>query len=767
MVSKTAPEALPAQTVHYLKDFPYAPSEPFYNTYETGVPIAVDFGSSNIRAGLTNSDTPNNIFPSLVSRYRDRKTLNNLILVGNDVHTDLLLRLLTKSPFDGPMLTNWELAENILDYTFEHLNVAGSGSVDNPILMTELVNCPITQRANMYELLFELYSAPKVAFGIDSLFAYHYSSPANSNGLVISAANEQTHVIPVLNGRGVLLQTKRIDWGANPSQQFLLKALLLKYPYYPSKLNNYHTTNLVKDYCYVLENYLDELKVILDMDVLEHQDVLVQLPVEISATPAKKSEDELARQTAKRREQGKRLQEQAQQKRIEKLAQKQVEWDYYSKLRDEDFPEWGQDRINTKVKSDGFEDLADFNKYLAALEKTLKRANNDEDEEEVVLDPTTAWPLVDTPDDQLTEDLIKEKRKQKLMKGNYEARERNKEVKRQEDELKQKKEAEEQKAREANLENWASLKRIELSNLTDKYKEGTKLIDSFKDRKSVAAQQRMRNIADLANDANGLTNAASRKRRRNANSSIDNDPNDTFGTNDDDWAVYRGITNSSLEEDQEDISTRILELELELLKYDPNFNHEDTFAVAQTFDWKLLQLHKFIHGPRPNIVATLQQQGLDQDELANNPEVIRKNHQMHLNVERIRIPEVLFQPHIAGLDQAGIPELVSDLLHRRLDGNFSPGGQAHSIIQNVIITGGMSNLPNFRSRVVKEFTLFLPVGSKLNVKTTPDATIDPWRGMKKWSEDEEAKKSYVSKKEYQEYGLEYIKEHGLGNVCLM
>lgn len=77
------------------------------------------------------------------------------------------------------------------------------------------------------------------------------------------------------------------------------------------------------------------------------------------------------------------------------------------------------------------------------------------------------------------------------------------------------------------------------------------MLESFKDRKSAAAQQRMKYIADLANDENGSTSSQSRKRRRNANATIDNDPNDTFGANDDDWNMYREITNASVEEDME------------------------------------------------------------------------------------------------------------------------------------------------------------------------------------------------------------------------
>lgn len=760
---------LPPQKLHPLIDVvpPDEPEEPFYKNYKEGVPIAIDMGLSTVRAGLTNSAEPNNVFPSVVSRYRHRKSTTTLTIVGNDCLRSPAVRSSTKPPYDGPLVTNWDYIEFIMDYTIEHLGVtSNNGRLNNPVIMTEPIACPFNQRKNMYELLFEAYRAPAVTFGIDSLFSYYANTNGKSNGLVIGTGHEQSHIIPVLDGKGILLQTKRIDFGGNTGQQFLSRILALKYPYFPTKLNSNHTTNLFKDHCYVLTDYQQELSHYLDMDFLDNHDIVIQAPVDVSnVSDKKKSDEELARQTQRRREQGKRLQEQAQQKRAEKLVQKQQEYDYYVELQKE-IVSLDENLVETKLEEHGFDDLSDFKKYFNTLEKSLKRANQGNFEEEESVEPSTTWPLVDIPDDQLTADQIKEKRKQKLNKGNYEARERNRELKRQEEEEKIRRQKEEEEWRKRDLEGWCNQKRLEVAEIISKMKERAKLIDSFKDRKSMAAQQRMKNIADLANDENGSTNSASRKRRRNVSSTIDNDPNDTFGANDDDWSVYRDISNKTLEEDQEADNEEVVKLEEELLKYDPNFHQEDTLAASQVFDWRNLVLHKFLHGPRPNITIAMQAEGMDPEEIANHPDIITKNRQIHLNIERIRVPEILFQPIIAGLDQAGIPEILEDLIHRRLDGILKEGGQSYSIVQDVFLTGGLARLKNIRQRVETEFTSFLPVGTPLKVRTARDPLLDTWKGMQKWSTSDECKKSYVSIKEYEEYGPEYIKEHGLGNVCL-
>ena len=42
--------------------------------------------------------------------------------------------------------------------------------------------------------------------------------------------------------------------------------------------------------------------------------------------------------------------------------------------------------------------------------------------------------------------------------------------------------------------------------------------------------------------------------------------------------------------------------------------------------------------------------------------------QVHLNVERCRVPEVIFQPSLIGLDQAGLVECLTEVLKRFEEG---------------------------------------------------------------------------------------------------
>lgn len=737
----TPDQSLAPRKVYDLKDYtPTTQGEPFTNSknVNSNTAIAIDFGAHSTRVGFANTSSPSHVFPTLLSKWRDRKLQQSYTFIGNDIYLDPSIKAQAKSPYDGPFITNWDYVESMFDYAFHHSGVRSNGGVDHPIIISERPAASLLQRKNYYELLYETYNVKKVAFGIDSLFSYYQNN--GQNGLVIGTGYESTHLIPVLNGKRLMNEAKRINWGGHHSNNYMSSLLQLKYPYFPIKLNTSQIDNLIKDYCYVSKNYQDELKVALNLDKLEEFNVTVEAPF-TEVEKIQKTEEELEKQAEKRRETGRRLQAQAQQKRLEKLIQKEQEFDYFTALKLK-ISSLNKKSQQSKYKEEGFENEADFNNYLADLDKSLKKARKQDIGEDDESNEPPSFPLVDIPDENLSEDQIKEKRKQRLLKANIDARKRAK-LEKEQEKIRLQEEAElDKKEREKDLKGWIHDRRMKLKAIVQKRKDRQKLKEQLNDRKSLAAQIRMKNIASLASDEK----ITSSKRRRNG-ASIDNDPNDTFGANDDDWAIYRDIANIDDEEILEDEEQQLIKLEKELLEFDPNFTEEDTLEAQ--YDWRKSTLHLFYRGPRP----------FDSEDS-------HENHQIHLNIERIRVPEVLFQPSIAGVDQTGIIEIGENLLLTSLQGKgFS--GDSYNVLQDIFLTGGQALFPNFADRIYSEYKQFLPVDAPLKVRLADDPLLDAWKGMAKWSNTQEALNSYVTKQEYEEYGPDYIKEHNLGNASVL
>ncbi|KAF2712374.1 actin-like ATPase domain-containing protein [Pleomassaria siparia CBS 279.74] len=733
--SRNSPKPPPAR-IWSVNDPPFEGYRPVdtqgYAQSNRETAIVIDNGSSTVRAGWSFDSKPRFTLPPLMARYRDRKLNRTFTFVGSDVYSDGTARGQSKNIYEpgSNIINNWDVVEGVLDYCFLKLGVDGkNGTIDRPIVMTEpVVNLGYT-RKTMSEILFECYGAPSVAYGIDSLFSYSYNG--GRNGLVVSSSYTSTHLIPVVESKALLSQTTRLNWGRFQSAEYLLKLLKLKYPSFPGKISDPQAEDLVREHCYVSQNYEDELNHFLDWTGLEDRSHIVQFPY-TEQVVVQKTEQELAIAAERRKESGRRLQAQAAKMRLDKLKKKEEEFAYYQQLLSQ---LQGVTKKEAKriLESEDFDDESQLDKKVKELEKSIRKTRNkdlgDAEEDEIKEEPT--FPLLDVPDDQLDEEGIKQKRQQRLMRANHEARQRAKVEK----EKEKARLAEEQRLddvrRETDFEGWVEERRVARQAVLGKIKDRERLKAELGNRKSLANQMRMKSIANLASDA------PVKKRRRGAGD------DDTFGADDADWGVYRTIATGegSDDDEEEDLTKTLAGLEATLLKHDPSFT-EDSTRSAQT-DYTKSLMHAFMHGPYPF-----------------DPESQQHANQIHLNVERIRVPEVVFQPSIAGLDQAGIVEIASNILTERLADNK----HQQDILKDIFLTGGNTMFQGFEERLMKELRAVLPAEQDLRVRRAGDCVLDAWRGAAKWAGKRENRGAFVTKAEYMEKGGEYLKEHDLGNA---
>tara|TARA_R110002003_G_scaffold55_5_gene4973 strand:- start:20197 stop:21846 length:1650 start_codon:yes stop_codon:yes gene_type:complete len=540
-----------------------------------------------------------------------------------------------------------------------------------------------------------------------------------------------THVIPVVDSKPLLSQATRLNWGRFQSAQYLLKLLRLKYPNFPGKISDSQAEDLVREHCYVSQDYEAEISKYLDWTGLEDRNHIVQFPY-TEQIVVQKTEEELAAAAEKRKESGRRLQAQAAKMRLEKLKRKEEELEYYVQLQAQ------LEEITTKkdkariLESNDFDDEGQLDKRVKELEKGIKKARNKDVgdvEEEQQEEPT--FPLLEVPDDQLDEEGIKQKRQQRLMKSNYDARQRAKIEKEKEKARLANEQRLDDERREADPENWIEERRIARQAIIQKMKDRERLKAELGNRKSLANQMRMKSIANLASD-----NPTKKRRRGGAD-------DDTFGADDADWGVYRTIATGegSDDEEEEDLNKNLKDIEMQLLKHDPNFT-EDSTREAQT-DWTKSILHAFLHGPYPY-----------------DSESQKEVNQIHLNVERIRVPEVVFQPTIAGLDQAGIVEIASNILTERL----ADSPYRDDVLKDIFLTGGNTLFQGFEDRLRKELRAVLPAEQTIQVRGAKDRVLDAWRGAATWAAKKESRANFITRAEFMEKGGEYIKEHALGNA---
>ena len=217
-------------------------------------------------------------------------------------------------------------------------------------------------------------------------------------------------------------------------------------------------------------------------------------------------------------------------------------------------------------------------------------------------------------------------------------------------------------------------------------------------RRTAASQERMRIISQLAKNTK---------------------KEDNFGMNDDDWDVYKKIRKDTGDSDSEEEQEKLAEFESILREND------------------------------------LLDQEIEDEISRDSPEW----YQLHLSTERIRVPEIFFQPSIVGCDQAGISEAL-DFILNKYDSQTSG-----ELAANVFVTGAPARLPGLVDRIASDLVSNRPFGSVSNVRVAAHPTMDAFRGMQAFAQDHlDHQDFWISKAEYEESGLNIFKRHSCSNV---
>ncbi|XP_074068061.1 actin-related protein 5 isoform X2 [Macrotis lagotis] len=134
-------------------------------------------------------------------------------------------------------------------------------------------------------------------------------------------------------------------------------------------------------------------------------------------------------------------------------------------------------------------------------------------------------------------------------------------------------------------------------------------------------------------------------------------------------------------------------------------------------------------------------------------------HQLFLGTERIRAPEIIFQPSLIGEEQAGIAETIQYVLDRY------PKEIQEALVQNVFLTGGNVMYPGMKSRIEKELLEMRPFQSSFQVQIASNPVLDSWYGARDWAlEHMNREEGWITRKDYEEKGGEYLKEHSASNI---
>ena len=369
----------------------------------------------------------------------------------------------------------------------------------------------------------------------------------------------------------------------------------------------------------------------------------------------------------------------------------------------------------------------------------------DEEEEEEEEGPSEAekYPLLGVSDSELTPEELVAKRRQKLLRGGELARARAREAKacaaaaeaQAAAELAQRfEEAPEQVLGELRAQRLAVLQRVEARRARrfggaaqqhPRHAAGAAAPPVPLPRRGGEAQrERMRLMAEAMGDDTAAGGGGGRKRKGGV--PADEAEDDDFGANDDDWLVYRAMEREG--------------------QSDSDAEHADDAALAR--------LRHTLHELAPEEASE------DEDDAAfvtdggavgggaaewNRAET----HQVWLTTERVRAPELLFSPELAGCASCGLGEAVAVALRR------APQHVRLALLAGglpLVLTGGCALLPGLAQRLQAQVTSQQPPGAAMRVLVSQSPQLDAWRGAAARAVDVLGSAAAMTRDQWQEEG---------------
>lgn len=770
--------------------------------------IVLDCGSHSLRAGFSNAPKYVQQYPPLVARVRDPNRPN----IRNDVGWNALspaLRSTAKPAFDAGIPSNGAIVERLFDGALSSLGLGDEHSIEHRFVISEPPCVPNTARAAFTELLFEGYDASAVTYGIDALFAYAYNirnrfnsvglSFGKNNAIVVSCGHAATHVLPIVAGKFQPCSSKRINVGGAHMTNHLTRRLHFLHHDLAPALSVSRVEQLKHQLCTVATDFNNELNSIMnDTTAYENALRIVKVPHIYTSEKPQATDEELERTRQARIESGRRLSLLMREKRKAKAAQnaassdgaeldepplepikfaeEEVEPLYkilserYELQRISQIYQIDEDDFFVFLANSDFENHEAFTKKIDQLEEKFHAIRKAVGEAKADAAEKLWWKrtfedeLLSVPDVDLPVAKVKTKRHTKALRGAAESRlrlKREKAAKKAEEFAK--KEAL-RKRKEDDPEGYLRDLLEERLQLAEKRKRRLAARQAGSDRRSLASRNRMRLIAEhagrMGDEEENTNNARSRtgrgrrgrgrggrnstpgvskgsgvtKKSKSKTSKNKKQDDDDFGIRDSDWDIYRDM------------------------KVGREGAESDTGSAAD--EERLAEVRKLITEMAPDMEdPTIEKR--EGSALLYEPHPYPD--EIPVVVDRYRVPEMLFQPGLIGVEQMGLIEAITASVR-----SF-PESDRRSIVNEVFLSGGVACMAGLEPRLKRDLRSAFPIewGREIEkgVWRGQDPACDAWHGAALFAEHGgvEFEQACVFRADYEEKGPDYIRESMFSN----
>ena len=228
------------------------------------LPIIIDIGSGEVKAGFGGEENPKIIFKNYFGEPKYRKVLcsceqeiTNIKekYIGNDCE-NLLGLIKLRYPVNHGVFDDEKDIFPLFSYIYSKLNINSQEIKEHAILITEPILNPKTNREQISKILFDNFDVPAIFFASQPILSL-FSTSATS-GLILESGEGVTQSCVVFEGYNIPSSFERYNYGGRDVTDYL-KNMLKKRGYNFYNSSELKLVNDIKEnMCYLETNKRNE-----------------------------------------------------------------------------------------------------------------------------------------------------------------------------------------------------------------------------------------------------------------------------------------------------------------------------------------------------------------------------------------------------------------------------------------------------------------------------------------------------------------------------
>jgi centractin len=224
------------------------------------LPMIIDIGSGEIKAGFSGEESPKVVFKNYIGEPKYKKVLSafnaedkeiNAQYIGEDCDKFMgILKL--RHPVKNGKFSNDQDILSIFNYIYSKLGLNTEEIEQHPLLVTEPLLNPYTNREKIANLLFENLGVQALFFASQPILSLF--STSNTSGTVLESGEGVTQSCVVCEGYSLPNSYERYDYGGADVTEYL-KILLKKKGYQFYNSTEFRLVNEIKENsCFCISN---------------------------------------------------------------------------------------------------------------------------------------------------------------------------------------------------------------------------------------------------------------------------------------------------------------------------------------------------------------------------------------------------------------------------------------------------------------------------------------------------------------------------------